>query len=84
MQIESVECPWVGIWSIAEGRCSSSQQDVPQGANPYESCKPVSARVKIGSKEKAEEKCFQLLDEAKFGTGGHGCIKSLGREDVQF
>ena len=39
---------------------------------------------KTGSKEKAEEKCFQLLDEAKSGTGGHGCVKSLGREDVKF
>ena len=37
-----------------------------------------------GPKEKAEEKCFLLLDEAKFGTAGHGCVKSLGREDVQF
>ena len=30
-----------------------------------------------GSKEKAEEKCFQLFDEAKSGSEGHGYLKAL-------
>ena len=38
----------------------------------------------IGSKEKAEKKSFQPFDEAKCGTEGHGCLKALRREDIQF